>query len=221
MTISIAGSTSELSSSITTMPTHSAGNLLLCFAYNDGATTAVTLPSGWVDRYFSAVGGAGYVRVGYKYAQSSSETSGTWTNADQLFMLSLTAGSNTLVFPNFISTNTSTTATINFAAPSAGTFQTSAADQALLSWVVSRNSSNTLTAPSGLTIEQSATDSANYVSQVCFQASRTTAWASTNITVTNSALYRSLMLSLVESPVYGATGGGAIFFRPGMSGGFD
>jgi hypothetical protein len=221
MTISIVGSTSELSSSITTMPTHSAGNLLLCCAYNDGTSTAVTLPSGWVDRYFSAVGGVGYIRVGYKYAQSSAETSGTWTNADQLFMLSLTAGSNTLVFPNYVSTGTGTSATINFAAQTAGTFQTSAPDQALVSWVVSRNSGNTLTAPSGLTAEQSATDSASYVSQVCFQASRTTIWASTNITVATSALYRSVVLSLVESAVYGATGGGAIFFRPGMSGGLD
>jgi hypothetical protein len=138
-----------------------------------------------------------------------------------MFMLSLTAGANTLIFPNFISTSTGTSATVNFAAQTASTFQTGAADQALVSWVASRNSGNTLTAPSGLTAEQSATDSANYVSQVCFQASRTTIWASTNITVATSALYRSIMLSLVESPVYGASGGGAIFFRPGMSGGLD
>ena len=221
MTISIVGSTSELANSITTMPTHSAGNLLLCLAYNDGASTAVTLPSGWVDRYFAALGSGGYLRVGFKYAQSSSETSGTWTNADQLFVLSISAGANTLVYPNYVSTNTGTSATINFAAQVAGTFQSGADDQALLSWAASRNSGNTLTAPSGLTAEQSATDSANYVSQVCFQASRTTIWASTNITVATSALYRSIMLSLVESPMYGASGGGAIFFRPGMSGGLD
>jgi hypothetical protein len=222
MTISIVGSTSELASSITTMPTHSAGNLLIGFGYNDGSSTAVTLPSGWIDRFFSAVGGAGYVRVGYKYAQSSSETSGTWTNADQLFMLSIAGGANTLVFPNYVSTNSTTTATINFAVQTAGTFQNGADDQALISWVASRNSGNTLTAPSGLTVEQSATDSTSFVSQVCFQASRTTAWASTNITVANSALYRSLMLSLVESPVYGISGGsGGLMLPNAFSGGYD
>jgi hypothetical protein len=204
------------------MPSHAAGHLLLCLAYNDGASTAVTLPSGWVERYGIAVGGVGYIRIGYKYAQSSSETSGTWTNADQMFMLSLTAGANTLIFPNFISTNTGTSATVNFAAQTASTFQTGAADQALVSWVVSRNSTNTLTAPSGLTAEQSATDSANFVSQVCFQASRTTIWASTNITVATSALYRSVMLSLVESPMYGASGGGGGLMLPNaFSGGYD
>jgi len=221
VTISIVGSTSQLASSITTMPTHAAGHLLLCLAYNDGSSTAVTLPSGWVERYGIAVGGVGYIRVGYRYAQSSSETSGTWTNADQLFMLSISSGANTLVFPNFISSNTGTATTINFAAQTAATFQTGADDQALISWVVSRNSTNTLTAPSGLTAQQSATDSANYVSQVCFQASRTTIWASTNITVATSALYRSLMLSLVESPVYGASGGGGLILPGGFNGGFN
>jgi len=221
MTISIVGSVSELSDSISSMPTHAAGDLLIGFGYNDGSSTAVASPSGWVDRFFSAVGGAGYIRVGYKHAQTSSEVSGTWTNADQLFMLSIRGSANSLVFPNYISTNSSTTATINFAAQVASTLQNDAVDQALLSWVASRNSGNTLTAPGALAIEKSATDSANFVSQVCFQASRTTAWTSTNITVATSALYRSLMLSLVESPVYGITGGGGAFRQVNIRGGAD
>ena len=220
MTISIVGSATNLGNTIT-MPTHAAGDLLVLFAYNDGASTAVTLPTGWVERYGVAVGGAGYIRIGYKYAASAAETSGTWTNADHIFALSMRGGSNTLLFPNFVSTNTGTSATINYAAQTASTFQTNADDQALLSWVASRNSSNTLTAPSGLTEERAATDGANFVAQMCRQLARTTIWASTNVTVTNSALYRTVMLSVVESPVYGATGGGSMFFRPGMNGGLD
>lgn len=220
MTISIVGSATNLGSTIT-MPTHAAGDLLVLFAYNDGASTAVTLPTGWVERYGVAVGGAGYIRIGYKYAASAAETSGTWTNADHIFAISMRGSSNTLLFPNFVSTNTGTSATINYAAQTASTFQTNADDQALLSWVASRNSANTLTAPTGLTEERAATDGANFVAQMCRQLARTTIWASTNVTVTNSALYRTVMLSVVESPVYGATGGGAMFFRPGMNGGLD
>jgi len=203
------------------MPTHAAGDLLMMFAYNDGASTAVTLPTGWVERYGVAVGGSGYIRIGYKYAASAAETSGTWTNADHIFAISMRGGSNTLLFPNFVSTNTGTSATINYAAQTASTFQTNADDQALLSWVASRNSANTLTAPTGLTEERAATDGANFVAQMCRQLARTTIWAATNVTVTNSALYRTVILSVVESPVYGATGGGAMFFRPGMNGGLD
>ena len=220
MTISIVGSATNLGNTIT-MPTHAAGDLLVLFAYNDGASTAVTLPTGWVERYGVAVGGAGYIRIGYKYAASAAETSGTWTNADHIFAISMRGGSNTLLFPNFVSTNTGTSTTINYAAQTASTFQTNADDQALLSWVASRNSANTLTAPTGLTEERAATDGANFVAQMCRQLARTTIWASTNVTVTNSALYRTVVLSVVESPVYGATGGGAMFFRPGMNGGLD
>jgi hypothetical protein len=220
VTISIVGSATNLGNTIT-MPTHAAGDLLVLFAYNDGASTAVTLPTGWVERYGVAVGGAGYIRIGYKYAASAAETSGTWTNADHIFAISMRGGSNTLLFPNFVSTNTGTSTTINYAAQTASTFQTNADDQALLSWVASRNSANTLTAPTGLTEERAATDGANFVAQMCRQLARTTIWASTNVTVTNSALYRTVVLSVVESPVYGATGGGAMFFRPGMNGGLD
>jgi len=219
VTISIVGSATNLGNTIT-MPTHAAGDLLVLFAYNDGASTAVTLPSGWVERVGLALGGVGYIRVGYKHAQSSAETSGTWTNADHIFAISMRGGSNTLLFPNFVVSNTGTSATINYSAQTTGTFQTNAEDQALLSWVASRNSANTLTAPTGMTAEQSATDSANFVAQMCRQLARTTIWPSTNVTVTNSALYRTVMLSVVESTVYGVSGGG-IFFRPGMNGGLD
>lgn len=220
MTISIVGSATNLGNTIT-MPTHAAGDLLCLFAYNDGTSTAVTLPTGWVERAGLALGGVGYVRIGYKYAQSSAETSGTWTNADQIFAISMRGGANTLLFPNFVVSNAGTSATINYAAQTAGTFQTNAEDQALVSWVASRSSANTLTAPTGMTEERAATDGANFVAQMCRQLGRTTIWPSTNVTVTNSVLYRTIMLSVVESTVYGATGGGGIFFRPGMSGGFD
>jgi hypothetical protein len=209
VTISIVGSATNLGNTIT-MPTHAAGDLLVLFAYNDGASTAVTLPTGWVERTGLALGGVGYIRIGYKYAQSSAETSGTWTNADHIFAISMRGGSNTLLFPNFVVSNTGTSATINYSAQTTGTFQTNAEDQALLSWVASRNSSNTLTAPTGMTAEQSATDSANFVAQMCRQLARTTIWPSTNVTVTNSALYRTVMLSVVESTVHGVSGGGSV-----------
>jgi len=209
VTISIVGSATNLGNTIT-MPTHAAGDLLVLFAYNDGLSTAVTLPSGWVERTGLALGGVGYVRIGYKYAQSSAETSGTWTNADHIFAISMRGGTNTLLFPNFVVSNTGTSATITYSAQTTGTFQTNAEDQALLSWVASRNSANTLTAPTGMTAEQSATDSANFVAQMCRQLARTTIWPSTNVTVTNSALYRTIMLSVVESTVYGVSGGGSV-----------
>jgi len=67
------------------MPTHQAGDLLLFYAFRDGSETAPSLPSGYTNKLTKS---DGYVdtseRIGYKIATSSSETSGTWTNATSL-----------------------------------------------------------------------------------------------------------------------------------------
>lgn len=69
-----------------TVPTHQAGDLILIFAFNRGSLTIPTLPSGYTNKTTITSGSAANaaVRVGYKIATSSSETSGTWTSADQL-----------------------------------------------------------------------------------------------------------------------------------------
>ena len=206
MTIAVQWSGSALANSIGIGP-HQVGDLLLGFGYNDAQSTAVTLPSGWIDRYAAAVGSVGHIRIGYKIATTASENSGTWTNADQLFILVLRGAAKTSLFPNFLSTNSVTSTTITYAAQTAGTYQTNADDQALISWVVSRNATNVLTAPTGLTEEIAATDSVNFGTQVCKQLSRTSLFATQNVTVGTTALYRTVMLSIVESKVYGATGG--------------
>ena len=72
-----------------TLPTHAAGDLILIFAYNEVNTTIPTLPTGYTSKSTVTSGSAddAAVRVGYKIAASSSETSGTWTNASQIVVL--------------------------------------------------------------------------------------------------------------------------------------
>ena len=74
--------------SITTMPTHQAGDLIIIFAYRAGSTSAPTKPSGYTSKATntaaSVVNAAQAAVVGFKLAASSSETSGTWTNASRI-----------------------------------------------------------------------------------------------------------------------------------------
>jgi hypothetical protein len=116
-----------------------------------------------------------------------------------------------LIFPNYVSTNNATSTTINYLSQTANTFQTGASDQAIVGWVANRNAANTLSSPSGMTLAQSATDGSVWQTRLDYQLSRTTIWPSTNVTVTNSAAWRTFVLSLVESPVYGISGGGGVF----------
>lgn len=70
-----------------TVPTHQTGDLILFYAYRDGSLTPPTVPSGYTSitsvTRNSAYGNQSMV-AGYKIAASSSETSGTWTNASIL-----------------------------------------------------------------------------------------------------------------------------------------
>lgn len=205
MTIALQGSDTANSTTIT-MPSHAAGDLLLFFAYRDNSATLPTIPSGWVTRV-GLTQSTGSLAIAYKYAQTTSETSGTWTNATQIFASVWRGDPNTLIFPNFISTASGISTTINYPAQTAATYQTGASDQALVGWVANRNSANTLASPGAMSLAQSATDGSTWQTRLDYQLSRTTIWASTNVSVVNSAAWRTYVLSLVESPVYGASSG--------------
>jgi hypothetical protein len=74
----------KTTTSLTTMPTHLTGDLLLMFAYRDGFNTPPSLPAGWTDLYSTTGTQSTGMRVGYKVAASGSEVSGTWTNCTDL-----------------------------------------------------------------------------------------------------------------------------------------
>lgn len=74
--------------SVSSMPSHTAGDYLIGCAFRDGNNTAPTLPAGWTELPSGSSLGAGAnsngMRLGYKVAASSGETSGTWTSATSL-----------------------------------------------------------------------------------------------------------------------------------------
>lgn len=65
-----------------TMPTHQAGDLLIFAAHSRVASSVlITVPSGWLLRFRQGTTSRNSV-VAWKTANSSSETSGTWTGAE-------------------------------------------------------------------------------------------------------------------------------------------
>lgn len=203
-----------------TMPTHATGDLLLACAANDNSTTQPTTPAGWI-----SVGGVGNNSIGlsfgYKYAQSNAETFGTWTNADHVSVTCWYGSSNTIVWPWFISTNGATSVSMNWGAQTAGTFRTGSEDNVLFAYGHNRSSTNNLAQTLGaLTNLFEQGDGANY--QVCakYQLARTTAWASTTLTMATSVAWRTFMFCLTEQTGYGFTGGGG-FRQVNIRGGAD
>jgi len=69
-----------------TLPAHQAGDLILAFAFRDGPTGSLPLPTGWttIRENFGTLCAS---RTGFKVAASSGETTGTWTNATTVIFL--------------------------------------------------------------------------------------------------------------------------------------
>ena len=142
MSISLV-SNAQAAADTVTMPTHATGDLILVCTTNDNATTTPTLPSGYINLW--ALGsGTGAMAVGYKYAQSNAEATGTWTNADQISVTVWRGSSNTIVFPWQLSSGTSTSGTMSWGAQPTGTFRTSSEDNALFAYGHNRSTTNNL-----------------------------------------------------------------------------
>lgn len=82
MAISYVSSASAAATSLT-MPSHQAGDLLVAYAFWDGSTAGPTIPAGWSQIQTAGANTCSH-KVAIKWATSSSETSGTWTNATGL-----------------------------------------------------------------------------------------------------------------------------------------
>lgn len=69
-----------------TVPSHITGDLLIGYAFRDGNNTAPTVPGGWTTINNTIGANSAGQAVAWKYAASSGETSGTWSNATSLII---------------------------------------------------------------------------------------------------------------------------------------
>lgn len=84
MAITRVGTSAAGDGTTITIPSgHQAGDLLIIYAFRGVLNTAPSLPAGWTSLGTQSSSASAY-RVGWKIAGSSSETSGTWTNATGL-----------------------------------------------------------------------------------------------------------------------------------------
>jgi hypothetical protein len=204
-----------------TLGAHAKGNLILYLAYNQGSGVIPTLPTGVLGLYNRA-SSSGSQRIGYYIADSASETVGTtgWTNADNVTALVYSGGSSSIVVPSFLSVGSGTSATITYTAQVAGTLKENAADLWLVGYGMNNSVLNNLSslAPSVMSSVNNSVGTNFEVATYDTNATRTTAWPSTNVTAANSATYFTIVLELLELDHKTTTGGGLILPRP-MNGG--
>lgn len=97
-----------------TLPTHAENDTILIIAHASTATSP-TRPSGWFGAQANTYSASPGVSSGYKIAASSSESSGTWTNAAVLCVIVLRSDTaNNFVLPDSLNGTSGTGTSITF-----------------------------------------------------------------------------------------------------------
>ncbi len=186
------------------IPTHAVGDLILIFAFRDGAGTTPTLPAGYTSSADNSANNSSF-RLGYKIATSTSETSGTWTDATavlvQVYRPSVNATLSLGSTPNSFTDGFETIVTY----PSLTLDITDGS-----SWVAGfvghrANNTATNTPPTGMVNRSYFTDVINRAGGQDTNGG-VAAWSSTTIDVGGSAsAYHSIVVEVVETVTTGLT----------------
>ena len=174
---------STASGTTVSIPSHQAGDLIAIYAFRGGAVGAPTLPP----EFTPIQGGDGTTcaaQSGWKTATGTGDTSGTWTNANELVCHVYRAASGKTLGIGASAAYASTTSTVNYPAIVMG-------DSSGTSWVAAftgcRNKSETInTAPSGMT-NQSSVQGATYAAAGFDTNGAVSSWSSTNVSTTGTA----------------------------------
>jgi surface protein len=173
-----------------TLPAHQASDLILAFAFRSGSTAATTLPAGWTS--IATVGAnTTHGRLAFKIAESSSETSGTWTDATRvIFQVYRNAEPANITFDALRSTVTGSSTTVSYNAVNAWKD---------LAWTVAfmghRSTDNSAGTPTGLTARSSTNSSARMLGADSTNTSDVWATQTVNIGGTSSG-WRTFVLRL-------------------------
>ena len=221
MTITFVAATAAEATSLT-MPSHALGDRLFLHVGREGSATAPTPPasSDWILVSFTS-GNNIFISLWTKLAQSSSETSGTWTNAT--FIGCCVYRSSMFVMPGFAlgsggtaGSGDNTVWNTNFrASPMIG-------DRWGIATIQHRsNDTDIETAPSGYTFRcgVAGVSAGEFAMFDTDGVTAATSGPSRTLTAGTSAQYRAIIGEVLETQYTIGGGGGGIQTARGMHGG--
>lgn len=164
--------------SVSSMPKHQAGDVLIAYAANTG-TSIPSRPSGWTTQNSSNSSGVVAWTLAYKVATSDAETSGTWTNAKGLIIAVYRNQATTPVFGNASGYSSPSTTTVTV-----GSFTPAASTSFVLAGVATQtpNISGIGNAPTGM-VNRAFVANANISMALHDTNQGVASWASTTVSV--------------------------------------
>jgi len=211
MTISFVAADSANDTSIA-IPSHQQWDLLIECVFRNSSAASPTIPTGWTV-VGNAYGASNALIFAFKIAESDSETSGTWTNADHIAVGVYRSSTNLLSVNN--SVEQQGTAGSGGAITYPGVLAPSpVTNKWLLAGFGHRsNDTDIQTGPTGLTTTRTSIAGAS-AGEMGIRDSNAnyTSWSATNYTLTagTSSGYHTLMAEICETPILlSSLGGGS------------
>jgi len=184
------GTGSAAATTVTIPAGHKSGDLMVIFAFRDGSTTPPSLPSGWTN-INSAGANICSAQLGWAIATSTSEVSGTWTNASELVVFVFRTYNGQFIAPGAFATATGSSVTVNYPALTMGVTNGT-------SWVIGVAGHRTATdmeqAPTGMTNRQAVgTETSGHDTN-----GPVASWSSQNVTVNANSGWMSYVLEIID-----------------------
>ena len=203
MAISFVGAAGGTTS--VTIPEHKIGDFMIAFAFRDGSTTNPTIgtgsPTAWTSITNTTDGTSCSLSMGWKIAASTSETTGTWTNASRMLVAvyrgQLSSGTPIGTF----NPGAGTTDPVNYPATTLANSNVSGSSW-WLAFAGHRSIDTSLdNPPSGMVSTHNSVDAVCEISSFDTGGPATGNWPSTNVTVSGTASgWQTVVVELKAEP---------------------
>lgn len=210
MAISFIGQNAVAGNSLS-IPTHAAGDLILIWAYRGSGATAITVPSGFTSVAAGAANTNASV-LAWKIAASSSEVSGTWTNAELVDVHVYRGTHQTTPIGAFTAT---TDALTNYPIPALTLTNTSGSSWVAVEIGSRSNLSSPETPPSGMT-NRSVASSASPMGKIAGHDTNggVSSWSGGTGGPTAGFRWRMVTFEILAAPVTTMDASGALYIEP-------
>jgi hypothetical protein len=191
------------------MPTHQAGDLLVMVVYRNSSTAGITPPSGWLLKNIAA-GSSNLIGMWQKIAESDSEVSGTWTNAEHLICVVCRSDLDRYCILGVVGNTSGSTNTVNWTGVSTNHMAgaSSNTSRGLYAAGCRGNATDIEVAPTGLTnIANTAGGSAGELVVHSSDAAGTTVGGTSYVTTGTITAWRSISVEVFETFIPIGTGG--------------
>jgi len=218
MAVNFISAVSALATSVS-LTTHQKGDIFIAAALRTNNVTA-SLPAGWIG-LSSAGTGSLSLRLGFRVAQSSSDTSGTWTNATGLSIIILRPTIGTIAVPGALSQTAGASTSVTYGAVAGVAAADNYLDQTFVAFGSTLDDTNAIeTPPTGMTFLEKSSQSGLAFASFRLTSNAFGGWTTQTVTLT-SATWRTGVVRIAEYPfpALGGGGGGLILPRS-MSGGY-